>query len=279
MLKCCCVIASTATSFSGEYLNITRVTREDMTAYLCIAHNGVLPSVSKRILLQVNCEYRPGPLASSLSLRSSLPQLVRPKIHVPNQLVPAYQGTDVELECRVEAFPRPEAIWLFGEGLNVREMLAQYEKHARESEHLNALGEADLGGEERPRLLTGPSHGPNWQKYSFDEVQEGYRMTMRLTIRRLELYDYGSYKCVARNNLGEKEGVVRLYRKLLCMFLCIDYHRNMIVVPLINPRNRNAHTSADNYDDHDDDNDHHHYYHSATANPFGRTMAQVGRIK
>lgn len=139
-------------------------------------------------------------------------KLVRPKIHVPNQLVPAYQGTDVELECRVEAFPKPEAIWLFGEGLNVRDMLAQYEKHAREVEHLNSLGEADLS-EDRPKLLVGPSYGPNWQKYSFEEIQEGYRMTMRLTIRRLELYDYGSYKCVARNNLGEKEGVVRLYRE------------------------------------------------------------------
>ncbi|XP_035228534.1 lachesin-like, partial [Stegodyphus dumicola] len=39
---------------TGEYLNISQVTREDMAAYLCIAANGVPPSVSKRILLQVN---------------------------------------------------------------------------------------------------------------------------------------------------------------------------------------------------------------------------------
>lgn len=40
----------------GEFLNISQVSREDMGAYLCIAANGVPPSVSKRILLQVNCK-------------------------------------------------------------------------------------------------------------------------------------------------------------------------------------------------------------------------------
>ncbi|GIY59834.1 lachesin-like protein [Caerostris darwini] len=40
----------------GEYLNISQVSREHMTAYLCIASNGVPPAVSKRIVLQVNWE-------------------------------------------------------------------------------------------------------------------------------------------------------------------------------------------------------------------------------
>ncbi|CAN8005149.1 unnamed protein product, partial [Ixodes hexagonus] len=41
-------------SVEGEFLNISQVNREDMGAYLCIAKNGVPPSVSQRILLQVN---------------------------------------------------------------------------------------------------------------------------------------------------------------------------------------------------------------------------------
>lgn len=42
----------------GDTLNLTRVNRADMGAYLCIASNGVPPSVSKRIILDVECKYR-----------------------------------------------------------------------------------------------------------------------------------------------------------------------------------------------------------------------------
>lgn len=45
-----------AGSVEGPILNITRVTRQQMGPYLCIASNGVPPSVSKRISLVVHCE-------------------------------------------------------------------------------------------------------------------------------------------------------------------------------------------------------------------------------
>lgn len=44
-------------SVDGPIFNITRVNRLHMGAYLCIASNGVPPSVSKRIMLIVHCEY------------------------------------------------------------------------------------------------------------------------------------------------------------------------------------------------------------------------------
>ncbi|GFU39784.1 hypothetical protein NPIL_401 [Nephila pilipes] len=75
----------------GEYLNLTQVTREDMGAYLCIAKNGVPPSVSKRILLQVNFS---------------------PKIKVTNQMVYAVGGTEAVLGCLLEASPRPLTSWI-----------------------------------------------------------------------------------------------------------------------------------------------------------------------
>ncbi|KAL3233288.1 hypothetical protein MRX96_022920 [Rhipicephalus microplus] len=78
----------------GEFLNISQVNREDMGAYLCIAKNGVPPSVSQRILLQVN---------------------FRPKIRVSEQLVGAAIGTSVFLECVVEASPRPLTAWIRGD--------------------------------------------------------------------------------------------------------------------------------------------------------------------
>lgn len=43
--------------WEGETLEIARISRLDMAAYLCIASNGVPPSVSKRIKVSVDCEY------------------------------------------------------------------------------------------------------------------------------------------------------------------------------------------------------------------------------
>lgn len=45
------------TSLEGDIVNLTKVTRSEMGAYLCIAANGVPPSVSKRIMLHVHCKY------------------------------------------------------------------------------------------------------------------------------------------------------------------------------------------------------------------------------
>ena len=41
--------------WTGDTLEIHRVRREDMGAYLCIASNDVPPTVSKRIYLHVQC--------------------------------------------------------------------------------------------------------------------------------------------------------------------------------------------------------------------------------
>lgn len=40
----------------GEMLSITKVSRLHMAAYLCVASNGVPPSISKRVLLRVQCK-------------------------------------------------------------------------------------------------------------------------------------------------------------------------------------------------------------------------------
>lgn len=43
-------------SIDGPVFNITKVNRLQMGAYLCIASNGVPPTVSKRIMLVVHCK-------------------------------------------------------------------------------------------------------------------------------------------------------------------------------------------------------------------------------
>lgn len=54
---------ATASSHNTSTFSIPRVNRLDMGAYLCIASNGIPPSVSKRVMLIVHCEYmKPLPL-------------------------------------------------------------------------------------------------------------------------------------------------------------------------------------------------------------------------
>ncbi|XP_076356134.1 lachesin-like [Tachypleus tridentatus] len=77
-------------SHEGEKLNITRVTRLHMGAYLCIASNGVPPSVSRRILLHVHFP---------------------PVLWVPSQLVGAQLWQDVTLDCHTEAYPQSINYW------------------------------------------------------------------------------------------------------------------------------------------------------------------------
>ncbi|GFU08374.1 hemicentin-1 [Nephila pilipes] len=140
---------STVPRMEGEFLNMTQVMREDMGAYLCIASNGVPPSVSKRILLQVNFQ---------------------PKIRVNNQMVGAALGSDVVLGCRLEASPRPLTSWIRNDGVILLDN----------------------------------------KKYELTEEADSYRINMQLKIRKLEIKDFGHYKCVAKNTLGDKEGFVRL---------------------------------------------------------------------
>jgi hypothetical protein len=49
-----CVAVS---SYQGEILKLAKITRSEMGAYLCIASNGVPPSVSKRIMVNVHCKF------------------------------------------------------------------------------------------------------------------------------------------------------------------------------------------------------------------------------
>lgn len=78
------------TTLKGPYLNVSNVARLQMGAYLCIASNGVQPSVSKRIVLNVN---------------------FAPMVWIPNQLVGAPVNTDVSLDCNLESFPPSVTYW------------------------------------------------------------------------------------------------------------------------------------------------------------------------
>ncbi|GLV43037.1 Dpr-interacting protein delta [Carabus blaptoides fortunei] len=135
--------------YDGEQLNLTRISRTEMGAYLCIATNGIPPSVSKRIIVDVEFS---------------------PMIWVPNQLVGAPAGTDVTIDCHTEAYPRAISYWVYD------------------------------------NVMLLPT-----KKYGIENNENSYRAHMKLTVRNLQSGDFGNYRCISKNSLGETEGSIRLY--------------------------------------------------------------------
>ncbi|XP_063590150.1 lachesin-like [Penaeus indicus] len=136
------------TVHNGPALPLHEVSRTQMGAYLCIASNGVPPSVSKRITLDVEFP---------------------PQIHVPNQLVGVPTGDNVTIECFVEAFPKAISFWV-----------------------------------RRDMMIL------NSGKYRAETNESTYRIHMKLTIFNFSRDDNTTYKCVAKNSLGETEGDIKL---------------------------------------------------------------------
>ncbi|CAK9811834.1 Lac [Anthophora quadrimaculata] len=136
--------------YQGEELNLTKITRNEMGVYLCIATNGVPPAVSKRIFINVH---------------------FLPVIHVPNQLVGAPLGTDVVLECFVEASPKSINYWV----------------------------------KDNAMIISSQQHDVR------TIVKSQFEVRMVLTIRNLQKHDVGTYKCLAKNSLGDVECSIRLY--------------------------------------------------------------------
>ncbi|XP_055593714.1 neurotrimin-like isoform X1 [Uranotaenia lowii] len=138
-------------SVEGPTFSIPKVNRLHMGAYLCIASNGVPPSVSKRVMLIVHFP---------------------PMIWVPNQLVGAVEGQRMTLECHSEAYPKSINYWTREKG----DIVPQ-------------------GGKYEPVL-----------------IDNAYKVVMKLSIKVVSHADFGAYKCIAKNSLGETDGTIKLYK-------------------------------------------------------------------
>lgn len=143
---------SEVSSIEDLNLVLPHVRRQHMGAYLCIASNGVPPSVSKRITLIVHFP---------------------PMITVQNQLIGAVEGKGVTLECQSEAFPKSINYWT----------------------------------RERGEIV------PPGGKFQSNSTEMGdYKVSMKLQIYPLTQSEFGSYRCVAKNSLGDTDGTIKLYR-------------------------------------------------------------------
>ncbi|KAL2745656.1 lachesin-like isoform X1 [Vespula maculifrons] len=160
------------TEFYGEELNLTKVSRTEMGIYLCIASNGIPPAVSKRISINVHFP---------------------PAIHVPNQLVGAPLGTDVVLECYVEASPMSINYWIKEKGITMfttcKQILYPFSPFVRKG----------------MMIISSTQH-------VVDVIEKSpFEVRMTLTIKNLQKHDVGTYLCAAKNSLGEVDSTIRLY--------------------------------------------------------------------
>jgi hypothetical protein len=55
---------------------------------------------------------------------------------------------------------------------------------------------------------------PN-RKFVTKTNENSYRTYMKLTVKNLTTKDFGSYRCISKNSLGETEGSIRLYGELV----------------------------------------------------------------
>lgn len=123
----------------GDVLELERISRLHMGAYLCIATNGVPPSVSKRIKVSVDCKYSASHrMEFKTSIRNTLRIciilqlftsvlylylrlllffytcvlfLVSPMVSIPHQLVGIPMYFNITLECFIEANPTSLNYW------------------------------------------------------------------------------------------------------------------------------------------------------------------------
>jgi neurotrimin len=66
-------------------------------------------------------------------------------------------------------------------------------------------------------------------KYQMSEINSSaYSVQMRLIVRNIQKSDLGGYKCISKNSIGDAEGNIRLYGKLLHHVTFIKYIKTMI---------------------------------------------------
>lgn len=67
-------------------------------------------------------------------------------------------------------------------------------------------------------------------KYVPEIIEEGYKVHMKLTINLLGPQDYGIYRCISKNSLGDMEGTINVYRKYCLLFNFLHNYTSRIAV-------------------------------------------------
>ncbi|KAJ0178851.1 hypothetical protein K1T71_005626 [Dendrolimus kikuchii] len=141
------VAAVNVSKWSGVWLNMSSVSREMNGALLCIATNGVPPSVSKRIILHVLC---------------------KPSAWMTQKMIGAYIEESVLLQCKIEAKPPPIVYWTHIDG-NKLHNDSKYQASIK-SESYKHTAELCIKNVSREDIGTYYCHAENSLGSAFDDV-------------------------------------------------------------------------------------------------------------
>ncbi|XP_022247140.1 lachesin-like isoform X1 [Limulus polyphemus] len=185
-------------SHTGESLKVTKVSRLHMGAYLCIASNGVQPSISRRVVLHVH---------------------FTPMIWVPNQLIGSPVENNVTLECHTEAYPASINYWTTEKG----DMLVTDHKYRVKNEHktykvqmkltilkiqpddfgtYNCHARNSLGSTEGTIRIYEIHPSSNRETIKLDKVLEDENMPLKQADRKSNLNTKESARRIQGENLG-----------------------------------------------------------------------------
>lgn len=76
------------------------------------------------------------------------------------------------------------------------------------------------------------------EKYEPIATQKNYKVHMKLIIRNIEMSDYGLYKCISKNSIGETDGTVNVYRTYLFLTFffpsrSLNFHAITVIFDII----------------------------------------------
>ncbi|OXU26674.1 hypothetical protein TSAR_012572 [Trichomalopsis sarcophagae] len=183
--KCRKSLISAVKSHKGEHLHLRGILRQEMGSYLCIASNGVPPSVSKRYYNRAKPACRCS-LNDKLAMRRSA---VKPSIRTKEQVVFARVNGDVTLKCLVEASPKSLTSW--------------YAETGNADRNANAFFSSDWKSKS---LKIGLSERHEVTESAIND----YTYQVNLTIRRVRPSDWTAYTCFTENSFGTASASVRL---------------------------------------------------------------------
>ncbi|XP_074596083.1 neurotrimin-like isoform X2 [Brevipalpus obovatus] len=110
--------SSSPRRIEGEELHFRPITRWSMGSYLCIASNGVPPSISRRLMITVHFP---------------------PVIRIAQQSLVVMRGQNAVLQCLVESCPLAEQQWIHPNGEVINEEWKKYSLDTEETYHFKVV--------------------------------------------------------------------------------------------------------------------------------------------
>lgn len=188
-------VESSVDIFNGSSLKLMFVRRDQMSAYLCIAVNGVEPAISKRIFLRVQCEILFSFANFLLPFRLLVTQLYCIILQSHPTSHPTCKSSMLSKEHRVRSIallnPFPVR-WVIGSRKRVHIVVKSAKKFS--SRGKISLLSIQLG-RSFPITIWNSLYS---EKYVILEKRiSSYKTRMILTISNLNQHDAGSYVCVS----------------------------------------------------------------------------------